>query len=395
MNARIANIILVNGAILLAIIGFTLFVVIYFMNHLIKPIKSLANEIQLISAYDLSSTGLHSNKNLLKKKDEIGHIATATLRMHENLVELIGGIAENAQHLSSSSEELTATSEQSTLSSEEIAKTIQEIAEGATEQATQTTDGAHEIDTLGQLINAEKTMISQLRVSSNDVDKLKDEGFIVLEALQQTTENNTNASNDVARIITETSESVGSIEVASTMIKSIADQTNLLALNAAIEAARAGEAGRGFAVVADEIRKLAEQSNRFADEISDIIMTLTDKTSIAVKTMDTSKAINKLQLESLAQTQNKFKGIADAIEHVKTIIEALNHSSDQMLQKKGQIIVIVEQLSAISEENAASTEEATAAVVEQTTAMEQIARASESLARLAEYMQQSIHRFKL
>ncbi len=395
MNARILNMILVNGALLLIIIAFTLFVVFYFLKHFVGPVKYLANEIQLISAYDLSSTGLHSNQKLLKKKDEIGQIATATLRMHENLVQLIAGIAEDAQHLSSSSEEMTATSEQSALSAEEVSKTIQEIADGATDQAAQTSEGAHEIDTLGQLINAEKAMIGQLKSSSDDVDTLKDEGFVVLEALQKTTENNNKASNDVARIIMQTSESVSSIEVASTMIKSIADQTNLLALNASIEAARAGEAGRGFAVVADEIRKLAEQSNRFADEISLIIVELTDKTTVAVKTMDASKAINKLQLDSLAQTQDKFKGIAEAIEHVKTIIESLNQSSDQMLHKKGQIINIVEQLSAISEENAASTQEATAAVVEQTMAMEQISRASEALAKLAEEMQQSINRFKL
>jgi methyl-accepting chemotaxis protein len=61
---------------------------------------------------------------------------------------------------------------------------------------------------------------------------------------------------------------IGRIDDASLMIKSIADKTNLLALNATIEAARAGEAGRGFAVVASEVKALALQTAAATGEIA-------------------------------------------------------------------------------------------------------------------------------
>jgi methyl-accepting chemotaxis protein len=52
------------------------------------------------------------------------------------------------------------------------------------------------------------------------------------------------------------------------LISTVARQTNLLALNATIEAARAGVSGRGFAVVASEVKKLSQETQDAAEEIS-------------------------------------------------------------------------------------------------------------------------------
>ena len=394
-NSRIVQMFIVNGVISGIIVIFVLVLLFYFYKSFVAPVKLLASEIDAIADYDLSSSRLSEETKLLGKSTEIGQIARSTQTMQGNLISLISTISSDAEHISSSSEELTATSEQSTLSAEEVAKTIEEIANGATEQAKQTSTGVQEIEALGQLINVEKEMVQELKSSSDVVDALKDEGFEVLTDLQSKTKDNNKASDEVAQIIKETNDSVQSIESASEMIKAIADQTNLLALNAAIEAARAGEAGRGFAVVAEEIRKLAEQSNRFAGEISSIILQLAEKTEVAVSRMTISQSLNKVQLESLHQTNLKFEGIASAIENVKKVIEALNITSGQMIDKKIQIISVIEHLASISEENAASSEQASASVQEQTSAMNQIADASESLSKLAEEMQQNINRFKL
>ena len=128
-------------------------------------------------------------------------------------------------------------------------------------------------------------------------------------------------------MVVETDRSADRIRVASDMIKSIAAKTNLLALNAAIEASRAGEAGKGFTVVADEIRKLAEQSNRYTDEISAIISELLKNTGDCVKVFDEVAKIMESQTISVKNTINNFYGIRDAIDKIRSIIEDLNTSA--------------------------------------------------------------------
>ncbi|HHX60119.1 MAG TPA: hypothetical protein GX707_05195 [Epulopiscium sp.] len=208
------------------------------------------------------------------------------------------------------------------------------------------------------------------------------------------TESSSKATKDIQNVINSTNDSAGQIEIASNMIRSIADQTNLLALNAAIEAARAGEAGKGFAVVADEIKKLAEQSTSFTADIGKIVMNLNNETTQAVKTMEEVALISKTQSESVDETNNKFIGISKAMEGMNHVIDLINESGQEMLNKQQRIIEIITNPSAISEENAAGTEEASASVEEQTATMLEIAEASVVLERLAGNMKDAVDKFK-
>jgi len=375
----------------ITLLAFLIILERFISKRIVKPVNAIKMSINQMAQGDFSAT---VENNHLNRILEFREIQNSLINMQQSINDIIKNIIEASHQVTLSSKELTSISKQSVTTTHEVAKAVEEISIAADTGAQETQEGAKHINLLGELIVKNQKSMNNLNDSVSEVDKLKEEGIKGLDNLKETTIENARATENIHLIIIETNDSTEKIKQASQMIKNIASQTNLLALNAAIEAARAGEEGRGFAVVASEIKKLAEQSHDFTEEIEGVINELLAKTKKAIGTIEKVTTLTALQTESVKSTHVKFEGMTVSIDKMKEIIEQLNESGTDMDNKKGEMIKMIEGLSAISQENAASTEEVSASIEEQVAAMAEVAHASEHLAKLAQNMQENVSSFK-
>ncbi len=307
-----------NIAILItiSIIGFITYKVV------IGSIVLTSDYLKKIASGDLA---LDIESKMVKRDDEIGDLGKAIDDMINNLQSVVGKVITATSHISTSSLQVSDSS--------------QLLSSGATEQAS----SAEEVSA------SMEEMSANIRQSADNSSKTEK---IAIKAASD--------AKETGETVTEAIKAMTQIASKISIIEEIARQTNLLALNAAIEAARAGEQGRGFAVVAAEVRKLAEQSQKAASEI----------TELASKTVDLSQGSGE-----------KLLKLVPDIEMTAELVEEISTANNEQQIGVDQITSAIHQLDKIIQSNAASSEK--------------LASTSEELAAQADQLNGTIQYFKL
>lgn len=355
-----------------------------------KPITLIRNDCLLLTQGDLSERAVNINSH-----DEIGQLAQGVQEMRHHLRSLITNVQSQAEQVAASSEELTATAHQAADAANQVAGSVTEIATGTQTQAASTSYISKVSGETSNSLKHASNVAQQVLGIALEATEEAQQGRKAVELAIDKMAQIGRESEAVEKAILELAQGSNEITEIVELISSIAGQTNLLALNAAIEAARAGEHGKGFAVVAEEVRKLAEESNRAAQQIGGLIQRNQQNMDQAVEAIQAGSEGVQAGVGDVTSAGDTFRKIVATVIRLTKQIEEISDSIQQIGSNSQTLANSIQEIDKISKDTAAETQTVSAATEQQSAAMQEIAASSQGLAKLADKLQESVARFRV
>jgi methyl-accepting chemotaxis protein len=355
-----------------------------------KPLK----KIETI-ALKAANGSICEDAEISKSDDEIRSLGLAFNHMLGSLREMVTQIEENFRETNDKVVNISQKSVFAARQAEGISKTINEIAAGADNSALsiqRTVESVEEVIHIAEEVQdkakaSEKVsgeMVQDLEVSKKVIQSL-------ISGIEQLAEDNRESMQTVKRL----EGNAAKVEQIIQLVGDIASQTNLLALNASIEAARAGEHGKGFAVVAEEVRKLADESARAVNGISELIKNIQEEVQNVVKQIANQVETANDGVIKGTKTNEVIDEMADTINDMAEMAKSITLLVEQQMEGIRQTASQSEEVAAIAEETSAGAQEVASSTIEQGNVIEDVEKLAQDLKDEAEKLKKTINRFKL
>jgi len=293
---------------------------------------------------------------------DMDEIVEALNVMTKNIRRLVGKVLTASDRLFSYSENIAQDCRIVNSSVEEISMTINEVSQGAETQAERAMGAKN---STGRIVEDSRAIAeiaeSTFSVTRDMKDRVKQSEEKLQELLAKLDRSN-HDNKELAVEISRLQQDANEIKNIIGIVRGISEQTNLLALNAAIEAARAGESGKGFAVVAEEVKKLAEESDRSASRIKEIIENISQKINHITQCIEGQVK----DMDMSVQYAGEFRELFDSVDRtsgdtLKSAEEIVKLSS-QGISNASKVDELMEEISAVTQQTAAGMEEINASV---------------------------------
>ncbi|WP_289054690.1 methyl-accepting chemotaxis protein [Carboxylicivirga marina] len=290
-------------------------------------IKSITSQLggEPVEVEHIAGEIAKGNLSIKVERNRIGAMKSL-MTMIENLQSIVSRIRDNASVINAASQQQSNSSQQ--------------ISSGANEQAASTEEVSSSMEEMAA------------NIQQNTENAIK------------TREMSQNAALEMAKVSQASEESMKAVQNIYSKINvvvEIAEKTDLLAINAAVEAARAGDEGRGFAVVAAEVRKLAERSQKAANDIVEL-------------------AENGMKLTE--QSTSMLKQIVPDVQNTSDLVNEIATASQEQDTGASQVNNAVQQLGSVTQQNAAAAEE-------MATSSEEMSMQANELEEITSYFQLS------